>query len=205
MRRRGFTLIELLVVLFGIVILAAILIPIFHRARQNTIGPKCVLQIRQLSLATLQYVQDSNGAFPAVAVPNLQTYGWADTLYPYVRDSHIFQCPSEKSLSHQPNPRLSGYTDYWYNANLASLKQTKLRFAFKVLLFGDGNDGQELTDARYVKYSLSPDWYNDKSKPSFRHLDGAYYAFADGHVKWLKSSEVTVNAPAKSNFTFLPK
>ena len=58
MRRRGFTLIELLVVIAIIAILAAILFPVFARARENARKANCQSNLKQVSLGLMQYVQD---------------------------------------------------------------------------------------------------------------------------------------------------
>jgi prepilin-type N-terminal cleavage/methylation domain-containing protein len=58
MRRTGFTLIELLVVIAIIAILAAILFPVFARARENARKSNCASNLKQMGLAIMQYVQD---------------------------------------------------------------------------------------------------------------------------------------------------
>ncbi|MGE5532204.1 MAG: prepilin-type N-terminal cleavage/methylation domain-containing protein, partial [Bacteroidota bacterium] len=56
--RRGFTLIELLVVIAIIAILAAILFPVFAKAREKARQSSCLSNIKQISLGMLQYAQD---------------------------------------------------------------------------------------------------------------------------------------------------
>ena len=67
-RYRGFTLIELLVVIAIIGILAAILFPVFSRARENARRTSCMSNLKQLGLAAMQYVQDYDGRYPFAIV-----------------------------------------------------------------------------------------------------------------------------------------
>ncbi|MEO7454383.1 MAG: prepilin-type N-terminal cleavage/methylation domain-containing protein, partial [Fimbriimonadales bacterium] len=64
MRRGGFTLIELLVVIAIIAILAAILFPVFARAKDAATRTKCFSQMRQLAAAVTLYTEDANSTFP---------------------------------------------------------------------------------------------------------------------------------------------
>jgi prepilin-type N-terminal cleavage/methylation domain-containing protein len=64
MKRRGFTLIELLVVIAIIAILAAILFPVFARAREKARQTSCLSNVKQLSLGMLMYTQDYDERLP---------------------------------------------------------------------------------------------------------------------------------------------
>jgi len=68
---------------------------------------------------------------------------------------------------------------------------------------GEGNDGTDVTDATYSKTSLPPNWLSDRTKPPWRHLGGANYLHADGHVAWLKPNEIST-APGQPH-TFAVK
>ncbi|HID06830.1 MAG TPA: DUF1559 domain-containing protein, partial [Armatimonadetes bacterium] len=104
MNRRAFTLIELLVVIAIIAILAAILFPVFAKAREKARMASCVNNMKQLALATLQYVQDYDEKFPRARFfpgrPVNQShdgnpcYFWSDALEPYMKNWQILQCPS---------------------------------------------------------------------------------------------------------------
>ncbi|MDQ3814871.1 MAG: SPFH domain-containing protein, partial [Armatimonadota bacterium] len=110
----------------------------------------------------------------------------ADAIYPYVKSHQIFQCPSETaSPTPMPNPApdQAGYTDYWINRRICGVDLERLKAPAVTLMLGDGNDGSDLTNARYSQSWLPSDWLQDKSKPCWRHLEGANYGFADGHVK----------------------
>lgn len=116
-RRHAFTLIELLVVIAIIAILAAILFPVFARAREAARKTSCLSNTKQLGLAVMQYVQDYDEMFPGMeeighrgdAHPlnsrNKTVNGGsaceaqnkllaADLLFPYTKNDGIFQCPS---------------------------------------------------------------------------------------------------------------
>ncbi|MBC7328559.1 DUF1559 domain-containing protein [bacterium] len=96
-RRKGFTLIELLVVIAIIAILAAILFPVFSRAREQARKSACLSNSKQIGTALVMYVQDWDETFPAWtppcagAAPGLF---WTEQLMPYLKNKDIFRCPS---------------------------------------------------------------------------------------------------------------
>ncbi|MBM3499538.1 MAG: prepilin-type N-terminal cleavage/methylation domain-containing protein [Armatimonadetes bacterium] len=93
MARRGFTLIELLVVIAIIAILAAILFPVFARAREKARQASCLSNIKQLALAAVMYAQDYdeiNGFYDWQAVRMFIV------TQPYVKNTQLFYCPSYK-------------------------------------------------------------------------------------------------------------
>lgn len=96
---RGFTLIELLVVIAIIAILAAILFPVFVRARENARRSACQSNLKQMGLASLQYVQDYDERYPNVGAANAtgQVISWTTQLFPYAKSRQIYVCPSANS------------------------------------------------------------------------------------------------------------
>jgi prepilin-type N-terminal cleavage/methylation domain-containing protein/prepilin-type processing-associated H-X9-DG protein len=111
----AFTLIELLVVIAIIAILAAILFPVFGRARENARRSSCLSNMKQLGLGFMQYTQDydemfmgpsnsNHGAFNPQVFPTNAPNGstvytayrlsWADVLLPYTKSEQIMSCPS---------------------------------------------------------------------------------------------------------------
>jgi prepilin-type N-terminal cleavage/methylation domain-containing protein/prepilin-type processing-associated H-X9-DG protein len=97
MMRRGFTLIELLVVIAIIAILAAILFPVFARAREQARKTACLSNLKQIGSGILLYVQDYDETLVPVSTgtcPGPDSYGWADLIYPYVKNAQLFDCPS---------------------------------------------------------------------------------------------------------------
>ena len=121
--RSAFTLIELLVVIAIIAILAAILFPVFARARENARRSSCQSNLKQISLGVLQYVQDYDEKFPGIIVQGGSAtnppYGWADTIQPYLKSIQIYQCPSD-TQDPVSGPGSADYTDYYINAALGN-------------------------------------------------------------------------------------
>lgn len=97
--RHGFTLIELLVVIAIIAILAAILFPVFARAREKARQTACLSNAKQMALAFEMYVSDYDGRYPDLLMGRdhgdwSRMVAWTANLQPYVKNSEIFACPS---------------------------------------------------------------------------------------------------------------
>lgn len=115
MRRRGFTLIELLVVIAIIAILAAILFPVFAKARAKARQTSCLSNVRQLTTAHLSYAQDYDGCFVPVYNDLTGTrWMWADQIMPYIKNRQIFQCPSSNAQDTGGNTNMQ-WTRYSMN------------------------------------------------------------------------------------------
>lgn len=95
--RNGFTLIELLISIAIIAILAAILFPVFARARENARRSSCQSNLRQLGLGMVQYMHDYDGLLDRGNHPTNQGQGWAGPVYPYVKSEGVFRCPSDST------------------------------------------------------------------------------------------------------------
>lgn len=95
-KRRGFTLIELLVVIAIIAILAAILFPVFARARENARRASCQSNLKQIGLGFIQYTQDYDEKLPSnqYAWSGTGLINWDEAIYPYVKSVQLFVCPS---------------------------------------------------------------------------------------------------------------
>lgn len=112
--RRGFTLIELLVVISIISLLAAILFPVFSRARENARRTSCLSNVKQMGTAVMMYVQDYDGRYPVEYISwsgasLSQLAHWPDLLYPYIKSWQVFLCPSDDSPGEYPHYRPAGH------------------------------------------------------------------------------------------------
>jgi len=105
--KAAFSLVELLVVVAIIAILAAILFPVFARARENARRSSCQSNLRQIGLGALQYTQDYDETLfrsfygSATADSDATTnYKWMDAIFPYVKNEQVFVCPSDSTITY---------------------------------------------------------------------------------------------------------
>lgn len=160
-RLKGFTLIELLIVITIIAILAALLFPVFAKAREKARQTRCTSNLRQLGLALQMYTQDYDELLPlAYCTPSVSGQpGIVTVLSPYTKNQELFRCPSD----HDQKWQTEG-TSYDYG----------------MFLLDPGMPPQPIDSpfnaepSRYVIMSdFQPDW----------HLRGANRLYCDGHVK----------------------
>ncbi len=105
--RKGFTLIELLVVIAIIAILAAILFPVFARAREKARQASCSSNLKQIGTAFLMYAQDYDEVLcDAITGRDHGNWAimaaWTRALMPYVKNRQLFKCPSAYWGSEEP-------------------------------------------------------------------------------------------------------
>lgn len=101
--KRAFTLIELLVVIAIIAILAAILFPVFARAKQAAKNSAELSQARQIGLALTMYLGDNDDAMPIFyaynSVPAFGQPGHKGVeklLFPYTKNELLFKSPNDQ-------------------------------------------------------------------------------------------------------------
>ncbi len=205
--RKGFTLIELLVVIAIIAILAAILFPAFARARENARKASCQSNLKQLGLGVMQYIQDYDEKYPSLGTAgSASDAGWSEKLQPYVKSTQIFQCPSETN----PPTAATGadYTDYFISqyvtgaVGAAGVSQASLNATALTVLMGDADGNKSdlsLKEATAPTATGIAD-LSSVGSAAQRHLDGANYAFADGHVKWFKGDSKTQTSKISNSF-----
>jgi len=98
--RKGFTLIELLVVIAIIAILAAILFPVFGRARENARRASCISNLHQIGLGFMQYTQDYDERLPYGKINDtegnaIEGTQWNTSIQPYLKSTQVLRCPSD--------------------------------------------------------------------------------------------------------------
>jgi prepilin-type N-terminal cleavage/methylation domain-containing protein/prepilin-type processing-associated H-X9-DG protein len=121
--KRAFTLIELLVVIAIIAILAAILFPVFARAREKARQASCESNEKQLGLAFTQYTQDYDELYPSGTKTGQGNggIGWAGQIFPYVKSAGVYACPDDPSTPGGPAGGFTEYTlSYLVNENVTS-------------------------------------------------------------------------------------
>ncbi len=209
-RKSGFTLIELLVVIAIIAILAAILFPVFARARENARKSTCQSNLKQLGLAAMQYAQDYDEVmvkcYESFSTGGGYTYNtrWyyqstsnPGMLYPYIKNDKVFKCPTDGAYGANRTIIISSTTSGMPMASIQKPAET--------ILFGDAlgpggnyltgmNTGTSfnggmiapLTAANITSYT-NPSGCNGRGLMAQRHTEMAVLAFADGHVKTMRS------------------
>ncbi len=189
--RRGFTLIELLVVIAIIAILAAILFPVFARAREKARQASCQSNLKQIGLGVMMYLQDYDERFPGGGVwdaPNAQIWnpgwpGWiSNVIGPYIKNNQLYECPSGTG-GWWANPATGQPINYGYNyvcfggSKLAAVAEP----ASMIMIWDSINpwsDGYGPIHDRDLAWYKSQDW----SGTSW-HNQMNNYVFGDGHVK----------------------
>ncbi len=198
--RKGFTLIELLVVIAIIAILAAILFPVFARAREKARQTSCLSNLKQLGLGVMMYVQDYDEKYNFAYTIN-PTVMWPNLLMPYVKNTQLFGCPSDPDpwnrggglyLSYIPNYRMFPPGDTAVPTPVKMAALTKPSETIMLAENADGSTGNLQPDCQYAYGTNGPSassGYNRWARVSLeRHNGGSNYAFADGHAKWLNKN-----------------
>ncbi len=213
-RRRAFTLIELLVVIAIIAILAAILFPVFARAREAARATSCKSNLKQIGTAFMMYAQDYDETMvsgrPAdphtAALTNYHAYnGWPSHLQPYTKNKQMFYCPSSPAakpadyLNPAVNPTVAypaqhyAYNwDFWAcGAGIGSdgaggRSLAAVQAPADILLVSDATNGTRF----FVSSTNTMASATAIVSSTNRHSEGINIAFGDGHVKFMNSKSV---------------
>ncbi len=177
---RGFTLIELLVVIAIIAILAAILFPVFAKAKEKANQTTCLNNQRQIGVGILMYAQDNSETLPPGKNWNLII---AD---PYGLKGKVWDCPT---LTHTGSDDAPDYV-YFAGSFLSSVALGDVASPANTPMIADA-----------ARPDKNPPYVNDKGTTDLtqlltqvdpRHNNGAVIGFADGHTLWVQKSQLTV-------------
>ncbi len=209
MRKSGFTLIELLVVIAIIAILAAILFPVFARAREKARQTSCLSNIKELSLGCLMYAQDYDEIMVSSAIwytPYNGTTGllnwWEGMTYPYTKNSQISLCPSGSHFwMWYPDTSIAPWypplTDYDVCDWVMGQSMAKYKAPANTLLIMDATGQCEIWGAGATDLSAADQTWleqnygvtsgdNGPYVNTDAHNGGFNASFQDGHAKWLQ-------------------
>jgi len=190
--RHGFTLVELLVVMAVLAVLAAFLLPVLARAREQARQSSCLSHLRQLGLAQGLYLQDWDGCFPSWWLPgpprppHVGLYRfWPDQFVPYLCSEAILQDPTASADKPPEGVILADYV---------------------LATWGPGGDGTQ--DDPYWRWPGPPLTLDQVARPAEtftlmdgfttdeaatgwvpRHGGGLNAAFVDGHARWVPGQE----------------
>jgi prepilin-type N-terminal cleavage/methylation domain-containing protein/prepilin-type processing-associated H-X9-DG protein len=208
--RRAFTLIELLVAIAIIAILAAILFPVFAKAREKARQTSCASNLRNLGAAVLMYAQDYDEQFPlaAYAGAGFTFFTWHDLTDPYSKNTDIWHCPSSQVSKKDQGGKVT--THFGYNVRYLTTIQPDFsnangHTAVSLAAIQSPAETVLLVDA---KASISGSWCGDDGKfllppsaadahcwgrPNPLHSEGSNLLWADSHVKWQKPTAYYTN------------
>jgi len=192
--KRGFTLIELLVVIAIIAILAAILFPVFARAREAARKSTCQSNLKQLALGIRMYMQDFDEKYPQKGNTGYDGYdenwaghgGWqtgqivlGDALNPYLKNAAIWQCPSDQNVSNNPRVVNRRWSSYHFRHFLSAPPNYGWG-----LEFGDSS----LAYPASIFMFCEVDYANHEKGAGMKATSN--FAFADGHVKAFQNDRI---------------
>jgi len=186
LRRHGFTLIELLVVIAIIAILAAILFPVFAKAREKARQSSCLSNLKQIATASLMYVQDYDERMPRYVHSGINMSPQT-AVQPYMKNEQLWVCPSgfANYYYYWDNPTgTSAVTgipgSYGYNHRLSAMLLGDIVVPVETGMWADALD-------RFVIL-----YENSRYRTNDRHNGGGNMAYVDGHAKWQNSDYLGV-------------
>jgi prepilin-type N-terminal cleavage/methylation domain-containing protein/prepilin-type processing-associated H-X9-DG protein len=217
MNRKGFTLIELLVVIAIIAILAAILFPVFARAREKARQTSCLSNVKQLGLGLMMYAQDYDEVlcsylppWPAIPAPAGSGCDWWNGIYPYVKNYQCYVCPSfqrQQSTWDYNNHLFPLMPSYGMNQALYGIAMAQISKPAECALLGDschpmGGDWRMAWPNAGVAMSGVGNPCDIRTTPALQdkatvHNGGSNVAFADGHAKWMGATTIYDNASGR--------
>jgi prepilin-type N-terminal cleavage/methylation domain-containing protein/prepilin-type processing-associated H-X9-DG protein len=198
--KRGFTLIELLVVIAIIAILAAILFPVFAKAREKARQSSCLSNTKQIGLAFMQYAQDydERNAPGRVYIAGVIDYFWYGALAPYMKNTQILKCPSDSFTPVNGCSYGVPYYNMFHDAGTGprGFALGNIQSPSECLLMGETQAASGAATWYYYTLKNWPFPYDTAGGPGNRvadpgrHNGGSNILFVDGHAKWIATSTI---------------
>jgi prepilin-type N-terminal cleavage/methylation domain-containing protein/prepilin-type processing-associated H-X9-DG protein len=173
--RGAFTLVEVIIVISVIAILAALLLPVLSKAKEQGRATACLSNLRQLGIGLQLYVQDHENRLPVmydapfptnIASTNLTVEA---VLVPYVGSSNIFRCASDKEL----------------------FDRTKSSYSWNVLVNGQNADRLQVFTLHFDPHQIPLLFDKEAFHRSRGESRGVNYLYADGRIQNLLVLEGT--------------
>ncbi len=194
----GFTLVELLVVIAIIAILAAILFPVFTRAREKARRTSCLSNVRQLGLAAHMYAQDYDELFPCDDWPGNPMYELTRSVEPYIRNWQIWYCPSAPAIglpdviASEANWTAGNTSYYWYSYRYPPMTSSTPAFICRFCNKKWGPAPHIIGEMSNTDLPLVSDWFKKghKTGPHRSFRASINVCYLDGHVKFLNQPPI---------------
>lgn len=206
---RGFTLIELLVVIAIITVLAALLFPVFAKARERGQATACLSNCRQIGMAFIQYTQEYDDRFPLTSESGA-AQSWVYTLQPYISNTQVYRCPDDmsrnwaKAAFEQTGVRHSSYSlNEWL---VGQTRYTALSTIHNpaALIYISESTANTVGDHFHPFFWTSDpargggpnrSMFNPATNQTLelavgRHHDGMNNVYTDGHARWSRWSQI---------------
>lgn len=195
--KRGFTIWEMLGVIVIVLLIAAILLPVFYGPRDHSPRISCLSQEKQLGLTLIQYTDNYDGFMPP-PTHNIQ-YTWRNAVYAQIKsnsiNNDIYKCPEDD----RPVGPDGFFQSYAFNAGSVLSKWGAKPDSYAtvphpetlVLLCEVQN-----TDYAALDIDDAVRFTPSKHILAVRHKDGANFLFADGHTRWFRPSAFSATSAA---------
>lgn len=223
-RQRAFTLIELLVVIAIIAVLAALLFPVFAKARERGQATVCLSNCRQIGLAFMQYLQENEDRFPLTSETGA-TLSWVYTLQPYIKNTQVYRCPNDTSKNwgtgafEQRGIRHSSYSlNEWLVGRTSYTALSKIHNPAALIYLSESTVNTSGDHFHPFSWTNDPDRPGGQNRSMFdtvtnqttelsvsRHHSGMNNVYTDGHATWSRWSQLWFQRPGVYEGAFDPR